>query len=249
MENEQTEFPNKNDVLFVKSDKNWKCNACLFPGRYIGFRDGFKKAANYLSEQIIKNPNEIDYFIYPIVYLYRHYIELALKEITIMSKKLIGEEENFDKIHGLNSLWKKARQNIETLYTKEKYKEDLDGIESYIGQFEDIDPTSQSFRYPFGKKGDIILNKDLTINLQLLYDKMNKMENLLDSILMDLYVNNDYKEEYDSYLYKETYSYDIYPEVFICNICGNYIVTAKITGKRDLICDSCYIEILKEYEY
>lgn len=243
MENDQIKFPEKNDILFVKSDENWRCNACLFPGRYMGFRCGFKKAANYLSELMIKGPNEIDYLVYPIVYLYRHYIELALKEITIMTKKLLGEKENFEKIHGLNSLWEEARMALETLYKEEKYKEYLDGIESYINQFEEIDPTSQSFRYPFGKKGDIILNKNLDINIKLLYDNMKKMEGLLESMLMELYVNNEYKEEYDSYLY------NIYPDVSICNLCGNYIIETKITVKEDSICDSCYKEILKEYEY
>ena len=89
---EENSFPKKGDIIIEGvSDEYWIYNACLLPGRSEGYRAGFKIAADIIAERIAKDTKDIYRIIYHLVFLYRHYIDLSIKD-TIIFKEYFGEE-------------------------------------------------------------------------------------------------------------------------------------------------------------
>jgi hypothetical protein len=73
--------PRKSDVLFG-SGADWQANACVKSiDATMAYQDGYRRAALHLAEYVCEVGHGQDYLVYPIVYLYRHHIELTLKSI------------------------------------------------------------------------------------------------------------------------------------------------------------------------
>ncbi len=75
-----------------------------------GLREGYKKSADELIEIVLKNGNDnkmLDTYVFPIVFSYRHSIEILLKHIYFRAKwKLPGGG------HDLLTLWDIVKQEI-----------------------------------------------------------------------------------------------------------------------------------------
>ena len=92
-------------------------------------------------------------------------------------------------------MWEKCRKILEKVDPEVPTKP-LDAVEGCIGQFSDIDPISEAFRYPRDKKGNPSLPSDLThINLRNLSDVMARMSTLLDGASFGISVYLDYRRE------------------------------------------------------
>jgi hypothetical protein len=73
-------WPKKGNQLF-KSDADWINNACLnFKEDQLNlYAIGYKRAAELLLEHVKNSGRDQDTLVYPIIFLYRHYLELRLK--------------------------------------------------------------------------------------------------------------------------------------------------------------------------
>ena len=148
---------------------------------------GFKSAADRLIKSLTENRSQLDALIYPIVFLYRHYIELSLKQIVKLGSPLTpeGRTARLDH-HKLLDLWSSARPIIERLCSESDvvHVEEADRI---ILRFSEIDPNSEAFRYAKRSKrkgGSPSLPKDVRhINIRLLYEEMAKVSSVLDYTL------------------------------------------------------------------
>ncbi|MFA6012907.1 MAG: hypothetical protein WC799_23165 [Desulfobacteraceae bacterium] len=125
------------------------------------FKRSGDKLVDALCQQEIRSPSDI-YFM-PITYLYRHSLEIQLKEIIKFSLRLglIEETKSVSKVikkHGLHELWNYARKGIEAFWPRESLpddaKNDVDHAERIILEFHKIDMTGQSLRYPQDTKGN-----------------------------------------------------------------------------------------------
>src|SRR5262245_8250420 len=78
------------------------------------FAKGYALAANRLAEALIQAPRFSDYEAYPVVFLYRHALELSLKHIICGGLKLValrGMDEMREKLqhhHDLEKLFTSA---------------------------------------------------------------------------------------------------------------------------------------------
>ena len=73
--------PRKSDVLFG-SGTDWQANACVNGiDDLAAYQNGYRRAALHLAEYVCDAGRGQDFLVYPIVYLYRHHIELTLKSI------------------------------------------------------------------------------------------------------------------------------------------------------------------------
>ena len=105
--------PRKSDVLFG-SGTNWQANACVKSiDAAMAYQDGYRRAALHLAEYVCEEGRGQDYLVYPIVYLYRHHIELTLKSIIGATAFVINHrltKNDFDTLghHDLSTLWKLA---------------------------------------------------------------------------------------------------------------------------------------------
>ncbi len=97
---DELDLPRQGDIplkeggpcLYAKSD--WRARAW-----------GFKKAADILADHISESWGGGDLVIYPIVYLYRHHLELSLKDIITRGNYLLDKPIPLKFDHSLNRLW------------------------------------------------------------------------------------------------------------------------------------------------
>lgn len=173
----------ENDKLFAESD-DWWMNACLdwYSDPTELYVTGYKEAADSLVQIISDRKGSADSLIFPIVFLYRQYLELRIKDILKEGNKLLGVEYKQKAEHKLSKLWPKARNIIVELWPEED-DEPLKAIDSLISQFSEVDPNSTSFRYPKNFKGDNSVKSDLPrINLRNLAEVIESMSMLLDGV-------------------------------------------------------------------
>jgi hypothetical protein len=148
--------PRVADVLFGPSD-DFQTNACL--ARWDAdwaYSRGFRTAGRRLAEQVCESGLDQDTLIYPIVYLYRHHVELVLKAIIrtaseLLDRKLTNGDCKALGGHDLARLWAAARPLLNpvcALVPNPPFPEDdLLGIDSHIRQLHEHDPNGESFRY------------------------------------------------------------------------------------------------------
>jgi hypothetical protein len=197
-------WPEKGDQLF-KAGEDWWLNAVIdhWNKDLHSYAEGYKQAAEILVERAIAASTgvriPIDYLVFPIVFLYRQYIELRLKEIILLGNKLFDRPQGFPKIHEISKLWKSARAILEELKPKPS-SEELDTVERCMDEFSRLDPESESFRYPVTKKGMKAFPQDqVVINLRQLREIMAKIASFLDAYSEGIGVLYEQKREIDDY--------------------------------------------------
>ena len=142
----------------------------------------------------------------PIIFLYRHSIELYLKEICLLGYDLFnlldkpillhGRDLEIDKLwdtHKLSPLVKVLRQISDQLNWKwdledsfKHFKNFVD-FESAIAEIDELDSGSYTFRYPYDKQTDTAsLDKEFSFSISLFQDGINIILDALDGASMQL---------------------------------------------------------------
>lgn len=195
-------WPQEGDQL-IKADNDWWLNACIdnWNKDFWIYASGYKKAADILVDNIMSlasgTRNPIDYLVFPIVFLYRQYIELTLKQIIRVGIGLHKQQHPFPKHHELDELWWQARAILEK---DSSSKEDLDTVESLIAELAAIDPSSEAFRYPIDKLGrKSIVQEQVLINVRHLKEIMSRLANFLDGCSDSLLVQLQLLDEIEDY--------------------------------------------------
>lgn len=122
--------------------------------------DAFKQAADMIVAGLSEGryaPFPCDVFFFPIAYLYRHAIELLLKDAIGYGTRLcvIRRSEQLDEIldsHNLYKLWNQLKPAIREVWPDSE-TDSTRAAERIISQFHQLDKTGQAFRYPTGKDG------------------------------------------------------------------------------------------------
>ncbi|HKS36938.1 MAG TPA: hypothetical protein VJW76_07105, partial [Verrucomicrobiae bacterium] len=116
-------WPMPRDQLF-KEDSDWWHNARLsFGGKgWDSYAAGYKEAADSLARRFIKKWQGNDMLTYPMVFLYRHYLELRLKQVIILGQQLLDEpiaiQQEVLENHRLKDLWRHCRNILAMLAEK-----------------------------------------------------------------------------------------------------------------------------------
>ncbi len=149
------------------------------------------------------------YICLPRLFLYRQYLELALKDIYLTNSK----DSKQDKIatikscgHRLVDIWKKVKPLILADFLDDD-KSVLDAVEDYIKQFAKVDAGSVAFRYPITKDLELINQQEKFINLKNLAERMSELEHFLSSISMAMSVHRDFENEMLSYYAEDLGNY------------------------------------------
>lgn len=202
-------YPKRGEKLFVNGD--YETNSYI-PASINGktedllnkYYNGFKELADAGVEQIIANSHSNavkDKLVFPIMFNYRHYIELILKKYAI--KYANDESERMElgqKLgHNLEFYWRKVKPLLIDVYSAHDNLEEIsEATESYILQFQELDRGSFTFRYPFakGEKFAPFFNTDFHIDTVHLRDKMNELYNLLEYMEDVIEHKGNNKEDY-----------------------------------------------------
>ena len=148
------------------------------PGDWNALAWGYKRAADILAEHVLATFNGGDLIIYPIVHLYRHHLELTLKDIIRRGNELLDVPVKQRDIHSLGELWKDCRAILERAGMPVDIPEIAEAVpfETCIKEFESFDPRGESFRYPETIRGTPILPNLDSIdlpNLRIVVDRMS----------------------------------------------------------------------------
>lgn len=169
----------------------------------IGVKDGYKSSADDLVDKAIleghKNRIDIlDKYIFPIMFLYRHSIEISLK---LIYRRVNGKIPTG---HNLMTLWDRVDKDVLNLLNndiklkklEEKYntkisrlnidKKLLNEIKNLIKELQGIDSNGDVWRYLINKNGDLYFNKWKFIDYPNLKNTINYIYEFLDGLYCEV---------------------------------------------------------------
>lgn len=170
----------ENQIMFGQGANRW--NACL--DNYLDFSQlgrYYLESANALIERSVEDSSKLDVYVYSAVFLYRHSVELLLKELIWMSNFILGKGKTFSRSHHLMNLWQALKANAISLFKSDfpMNEEEIRYVETILREVMKYDPQSDSFRYPYDKKMKRPHSDINHINVKNLYEKLNQLhENL-----------------------------------------------------------------------
>ena len=170
----------QNDSIIYKSNDTW-----------LYYSEGYKISAELLEKELIENQKDRDLLIYPLLFLYRHYIELRCKEIIAVGKEILGTSNYLPKGgHDLMSVWTEAQSILKEVWNQE-YQQPKGSIVSKIKEFHNTDLKSDEFRYPVDTEGKNNLEQIEHINYRHFKDEFAEVKIYLEGISDGLYALKD----------------------------------------------------------
>ncbi|WP_026894234.1 hypothetical protein [Clostridiisalibacter paucivorans] len=136
-----------------------------------GYIDSYKSAADELVELMAP-----DLYLFPIVFNYRQYLELALKNICYQNLSKDDYQDFIRKSsHNLLKIWTQSKKFL----SRNLKNKDLDFISEVILFLNNLDKNSFNFRYPEDKKMNPSIPNNLVINLKNLKTTIDELDDLI----------------------------------------------------------------------
>jgi len=194
-----------NDTFRGDHPTHW--NACVGNNgspSYRTYAKGFANAAVILINDAIVT-RDVDQQIYPICFNMRHAVELSLKYQILMLESIRSESSigQFDSAgsHDVGNIWEYCKKSAKL--KDKRFGNLLNGLDGYIKDIAEIDPTGQTFRYPLNKESIKHLVDVSVISIVRLKRKFEHLIEKLDE-LYDL--TNCLIEEYAQDTYTKSLS-------------------------------------------
>lgn len=147
------------------------------------YADGYRLAAEQLVNEIKDTGYQINFLIYPVVYLYRQYVELTLKIATSQARVLAGEGSEFPTNHKISEIWIELKGRIKQCDYGIESKQ-LNEVDEIIVEFAKFDPESFAFRFPRSKKNAPSVGAPLErINIQHFEGKIAVFSDFFDGLI------------------------------------------------------------------
>lgn len=171
------------------------------PERDFGaFGRGYAMAASTLAKSFLRS-GFADYQAYPAVFLYRHALELYLKNTIAMgihlaslTGKAVLERLTYD--HDLARLFRLAAAVLRKNFPGDRSLHVfLDRLSDVVQDFVQLDKTSYMFRYPVNKSGERPVASPLHANVAAISETMDAILEEFDSITTGLDVHTDEAED------------------------------------------------------
>jgi hypothetical protein len=137
-----------------------------------GYISGYKDAADDLVEKVSYTSLGESY-VFPIVFLYRQYLELMFKNIYVQINR---GEQNIKFNHKLDKLWIEIKNNLVNLNANE-----ISLVDAVINEFQLIDSNSTSFRYFWNLDLSATLPEKLSVDLIFLKEQIDKVDSIFYS--------------------------------------------------------------------
>ena len=188
----------------LASDIDWHNNACLnyMPDHGTAYTEGYRRAADILINHIDESGRDQDFLVYPVLFLYRHHIELIIKQIIGLALALTEEPDKrqYKKDdHNLNTLWPLAQKLI--LDVDDSYRpSDFKIVKEVVKALHQVDERATDFRYARRNDGTRSLEGIHYVNTRRFGEKMGEASDLLDGIANRLRYLLDCNAEWNSIL-------------------------------------------------
>jgi hypothetical protein len=172
---------------------DWENNAIINNWmQFVDLAECYVKSADALVTSALNDHMLLDVHVHPICFLYRHGLELILKDLTWKSHYLLTGVKRFAEHewrelgrHGLRNLWKSVVANTRQV-RGEKFPLSSDRagqVEDLLEQFERHDPNSSSFRYPIDKKTGRSHASLKNVNLRVLCETVGEVFDALHKLV------------------------------------------------------------------
>jgi len=147
-------WPRAGDRLVTKDEPDWHNKAMLlheWGDRWSVYATGYKQAADIAVDRIKAGYGGQDLLVYPIMFMYRHSLELSIKNLIQLAWQLLNKEASNDLgSHNLVTLWRICRPLLEEAAPGDSTIE-LGHVGVLIDEFCRYDAGSYAFRYPVTK--------------------------------------------------------------------------------------------------
>lgn len=164
------------------------------------YADAFHEAARLLAENLLQRPGYSDLEALPIVFLYRHAVELYLKAIVILGGNLLvvnGEEIDSGELqrmmgsHRLTPLLPHVSRILAAVGMKWSVDEppefrSFDDLTQVLREIEEVDANSFAFRYPINRRGEGSVPNNFTFDIATFAVTMDALVELLSAALTGL---------------------------------------------------------------
>lgn len=183
-ENRSLVFPRRpgdnNTVL------NWVAGDEKEHTKYRLMGEAYLNAAKVLVHKWSRSTPLTDFNAYPIIFLYRHALELLVKSVVLAGRtRLSIPDKGIERAlggHSLTELWPTVEFVFErTAWAKSTSdRKSLRKYRKIVREFDSVDPQSMSFRYPRKKRGGSLLPRHFTFSVP---DFANRINSLCDDLL------------------------------------------------------------------
>jgi len=109
---------------------------------------GFQRAGDMIVEGARASDRTPHNLFFPVAYLYRHHLELMLKELVRLGVR-VGRFDRTEKSlteHNLVKLWNNVKELIKEVWP-DSPEDDINAVEAVIKEFHRLDKSGQAFRY------------------------------------------------------------------------------------------------------
>jgi hypothetical protein len=161
-------WPKRGDRL-LRSTEDWD-KAVTFSShpfdRGAHIWTGYMRAGAVLVEATVRASVDRHWLVYPILFNYRHGLEVAMKWIIDQygrnaQLRLNPEDRN----HDLLTLWKLCKRVIVDITSEDEDDDGLRSVEQIVLEFHKLDRTAMALRYSRDKRGRTIDLPDTPIDL------------------------------------------------------------------------------------
>ena len=151
-------WPKKNDLPFRKAKRPDSAGPLARDGvtRAVSVMEGFMLAGAALADQAIKEKFQRYDWVYPMLFCYRHAIEVWLKWLIAQyGPELDVKPEDLNDNHDLWLLWKNCHLMFRAC-SDNADDEAVKAVGKVVKQFHDWDKGGTAFRYATAKSGAVV---------------------------------------------------------------------------------------------
>ena len=158
---------------------------------------GYRQAADALVEHLTDRARMSEPACLPIIFLYRHYVELSLKGMLLVLGELSAKLEKPSHKHALVPLWDLLRTKLSA---QVRIEDDhwMQRAGSIIREFDSMDPKSFAFRYPVDNNQVPNLESDLRVDIVQFREVMDELAIVLDGTATMIDQHLEYKRDMES---------------------------------------------------
>lgn len=159
------------------------------PNQWHRYAEGYKEAAERLFASWLALSD--DCLVFPLVFLYRHYAELRIKELLLSAGRFLDLSIEWKRNHEIEALWHILSPILQRIFQNEPER-DLQNAERLVLELATLDASSFEFRYPETQVGKRYLEELERLDVVNFFDAMQRLSSFLDgsSMALSVFIEN-----------------------------------------------------------
>lgn len=151
---DQLHWPRENQKIFTEPDtKKYQQLSCIdYRGKDHRYVMGFAKAGAVLADAMLRSGHDLDILVYPMLFSFRHAVELELKLILPDALRCLNEEAPLKFDHKLPALWDFVRRAV--IAVSPGSEDSMISTAALLEELVDVDADGTAFRYATRKNGE-----------------------------------------------------------------------------------------------